>query len=247
MYLGIIISQRFKEFSSMDSYYMNPNKVECRTHIDFCNQDGSLQTICIKNRFDLKPYDLVYLDYVNGNWNIKKIAVPSALEKSFLSIDEILQLDKLLEQEELKLNEDKKAYDYGPLYYYALHFNVDDRQKAIRVMSYIMKNELRDKKKRIEFMKLKENSVHREYKELVQSIIKYLSSNEINLFQWLICANSILHFLNIDKVEEELLIRTMENLLNANVVNNETNSLKFQAEQEIKNKLKEMKGKQKRL
>ena len=59
-------------------------------------------------------------------------------------------------------------------------------------------------------------------------------------------ANAILNLTNND-IEGELLSMAIESLLNVKIVNNETNELKFQLEQQLKEKLNELKGKQKKL
>ena len=78
-------------------------------------------------------------------------------------------------------------------------------------------------------------------------IIIETQSSSFNFENWLNSVTLILYLSNNNDIDEELLTRAIEALLNVKVINNETNELKSQLEQQLKEKLNELKGKQKKL
>ena len=78
-------------------------------------------------------------------------------------------------------------------------------------------------------------------------IIIETQSSSFNFENWLNSVTLILYLSNNNDIDEELLTRAIEALLNAKIANNEINELKSQLEQQLKEKLNELKGKQKKL
>ena len=131
-----------------------------------------------------------------------------------------------------------------------MHLEIINREKLLHRLSLIMDTGLNTAKKRFMFTNLKEslkqNGIQKQYRNLIEKIIFNLKSKEISQFEWMMYANAILNLLNND-IEGELLSMAIELLLNVKIANDETNELKLQLEQQLKEKLNELKGKQKKL
>lgn len=248
MFLGVV-----REYKFSNGIYKNSNsdKLKCNFYVDFCNQNGELETICLVNYFKLIANNamLVSLDYVNGYW------VPSLIlaknEIRTLSIEHMLQLDKLIELEKIKLEEVKKEFKRNNFSSVYLQMEIINREKLLHRLSFILDAGLDTAKKHFMFTNLKEcikrNGIQRQYRNFIEQIISKLNLNIIELFEWMIYANSILYLSSNNDITEELLTRAIESLLNVKIANNETNELKLQLEQKLKEKLNELKGKQKKL
>lgn len=247
MYLGVVRAYKLSDKSCKAS---NAAQLKFDFYVDFCNQNGELETICLDNYFNLIANNglLVSLDYVDGYW------VPSLVlgknEVRNLSIRHLLQLDKLIELEKSKLEEVKREFKRNELVSVNLHLEIIKREKLLHRLSLIMDTGLNTAKKRFMFTNLKEslkqNGIQKQYRNLIEKIIFNLKSKEIGQFEWMMYANAILNLSNND-IEGELLSMAIESLLNVKIVNNETNELKSQLEQQLKEKLNELKGKQKKL
>ena len=70
---------------------------------------------------------------------------------------------------------------------------------------------------------------------------------DIDFKEWINNVTLLLCLSDNKEIDEELLTRAIKILLNAKIANNETNELKSQLEQQLKEKLNELKGKQKKL
>ena len=247
MYLGVVREYKLSDESCKAS---NTAQLKFDFYADFCNQNGELETICLDNYFNLIANNglLVSLDYVDGYW------VPSLVlgknEVKNLSIRHLLQLDKLIELEKSKLEEVKREFKRNELASVNLHLEIIKREKLLHRLSLIMDTGLNTAKKRFMFTNLKEslkqNGIQKQYRNLIEKIIFNLKSKEIGQFEWMMYANAILNLSNND-IDEELLSMAIELLLNVKISNNETNELKLQLEQQLKEKLNELKGKQKKL
>ena len=247
MYLGVVRAYKLSDKSCKAS---NAAQLKFDFYVDFCNQNGELETICLDNYFNLIANNrlLVSLDYVDGYW------VPSLVlgknEVKNLSIRHLLQLDKLIELEKSKLEEVKREFKRNELASVNLQLEIIKREKLLHRLSLIMDTGLNTAKKRFMFTNLKEslkqNGIQKQYRNLIEKIIFNLKSKEIGQFEWMMYANAILNLSNND-IEGELLSMAIESLLNAKIANNETNELKSQLEQQLKEKLNELKGKRKKL
>ena len=67
MYLGVVRKYKLSDESCKTS---NTSQLKFNFYVDFCNQNGELETICLDNYFNLIASNamLVSLDYVNGYW-----------------------------------------------------------------------------------------------------------------------------------------------------------------------------------
>lgn len=96
-------------------------------------------------------------------------------------------------------------------------------------------------------IKLDLNNVKKYLEIQCMKIIIETQSSSFNFENWLNSVTLILYLSNNNDISEELLTRAIEALLNAKIANNETNELKLQLEQQLEEKLNELKGKQKKL
>ncbi len=122
--------------------------------IDFLDENGILKTIFVIKKFDVIPGDLVIIDYINNEWIIKEIKTLVRSRKCVLSVTEMLQLDRLIEQEKMKLNELKRMINTNDrsdinahLFYDAIY-----REKILLMLSQTLDCELSDNEKRIAFV-----------------------------------------------------------------------------------------------
>mgnify|MGYP001853469475 CR=1 FL=1 len=249
MYLGVVTnrhfkSERIKKFYNDYSDYPNLSDSIGYISVDLCNQNGKLNSIFISTSKCSYQGDLVNLVYENGNWIVKEIIDDYNVKK--LSINQILQLEKLIELEKLKLKEEKKEYAESYLKRDSLFFEIVRRELRIEDLVKKFNLAIKNVSTKIEYIKLKKDSSYRQSIEFIEKIIYSLRTNELSLFFWLMYASSILHLSN-NNINEELLTRAIELLLNVKIANNEINELKLQLEQQLKQKLTELKGKQKRL
>ncbi len=251
MYLGVVRNSHFK-IEKVKKYYNDCNDYPSATdsvgyvNIDLCNQNGKLINIFTSTREVLYQGDLVALDYVNGRWIVKEAINGVGFNRKKLAIFEIMQLEKLIKAEEIKLRAEKKEYDESHHIKNDLFSEIVWREGIIEELIKRFNASFNDINIKIEYIKIMKDTVFRQQVEFMEKIISSLRVNEINLFFWLMYANSILHLLN-NNIDKELLIRAIELLLNVKIANNETNELKLQLEQQLKEKLNELKGKQKKL
>ena len=251
MYLGVVRNSHFKS-ERVKKYYNDYSDYPSATdsvgyvNIDLCNQSGKLINIFTSTREVLYQGDLVALDYVNGRWIVKEAINGVGFSKEKLTIFEILQLEKLIEAEKIKLRAEKKEYDESHHIKNDLFSEIVWREGIIEELIKRFNSFFNDINIKIEYIKIMKDTVFRQQVEFLEKIISSLRTSKISLFLWLMYANSILHLLN-NNIDEELLIKAIESLLNVEAVNNETNELKLQLEQQLKEKLNELKGKQKKL
>ena len=251
MYLGVVRKSYFKG-EKIEKYYIDYNDYPSApdsvgyVNIDLCNQSGKLINIFISTREVLYQGDLVALDYVNGRWIVKETINGVGFSSEKLTIFEIMQLKKLIEAEKIKLQAEKKEYDESYHKKNDLFFEIIWRKGIIEELIKRFNLSFNDVNIKIEYINIMKDTVFRQQVEFLEKIFSSLRVNEINLFFWLMYANSILHLLN-NNIDEELLTRAIEALLNVKIANNETNELKLQLEQQLKEKLNELKGKQKKL
>ena len=242
MYLGIVRKQKIQSFSSTRENcgeFNQENYLIC-SYIDFCNQDNRLETITIVNQHDLFYGDLVVLCHVVGKW--VAVNISNELNKKGLSTLQLLQLSQLIEQERVTLNEENKMSKHNKD-----SLDIYSRKEIIRILLRILNKELSDENKRDEFNKLRQNSIQKQYMEVFEKMIIDLKLNQVDLFKWIMYANSILHLMDNNNVDRNLLINIIECLLDSKTKNNEVNELKLELEQQLKEMLHELKGKQKKL
>ena len=88
----------------------------------------------------------------------------------------------------------------------------------------------------------------KKYSEIqCMKIIMETQTSFFDFGKWINSVTLILYLSNNNNIDEDLLARAIESLLNVKVDDNETNKLKSQLEQQLKEKLNELKGKQKKL
>lgn len=250
MYLGVVrnslftsASEKIKEFCNDYSNYPNLSDLVGFICVDLCNQHGKLENILICTNNVSYQGELVVLDYENEKWIVKDIINKYNIKK--LSTFQIVQLERLIEVEKSKLKEEKEYYENHHKKN-ALFFEIVWRKGIIEELVKKFNSSLNDVNIKIEYLKLKKDSVYRQTIEFIEKMISSLRVSEISLFFWLMYANSILYLSN-NNIDEELLTIAIQALLNVKIANNETNELKLQLEQQLKGKLNELKGKQKKL
>lgn len=239
MYLGVVREIR------LNNERVENNDSVGYLSVDLCNQYGELENIFISTN-DVSDIliqgDLVALDYENGKWIVRE-----TINKEKLSIFQILKLEKLIELEKEEAQAGKKLCDEkfnSMKFLFAAEFEL--RDYIINLLVNRFKLSLKDENIRFEYLKLKKDKdcVYKQSTEFVERIIFNLQSDDISIFSWLTYASSILYLSSNNEITEELLTMAIEALLNVKVAKNE---LKSQLEQQLKDKLNELKGKQKKL
>ena len=253
MYLGVVREIR------LNNERVENNDSVGYLSVDLCNQYGELENIFISTN-DVSDIliqgDLVALDYENGKWIVRE-----TINKEKLSIFQILKLEKLIELEKEEAQAGKKLCDEkfnSMKFLFAAEFELRDyiinllvnrfklSLKDENIRFEYLKLSLKDENIRFEYLKLKKDKdcVYKQSTEFVERIIFNLQSDDISIFSWLTYASSILYLSSNNEITEELLTMAIEALLNVKVAKNE---LKSQLEQQLKDKLNELKGKQKKL
>ena len=161
MYLGVVTnrhfkSERIKKFYNDYSDYPNLSDSIGYISVDLCNQNGKLNSIFISTSKCSYQGDLVNLVYENGNWIVKEIIDDYNVKK--LSINQILQLEKLIELEKLKLKEEKKEYAESYLKRDSLFFEIVRRELRIEDLVKKFNLAIKNVSTTIEYINLKKYS-----------------------------------------------------------------------------------------
>lgn len=236
MFLGIVATTK-KEI-----YKQKSNE---RT-IHLCDRANKLTEVVIPNADTLSFGDLVILDVRSeDSYNFKKIKNPFETEQNQMIEDLLSQLYNLIEREKEMLKVDEEIFkknfgDFGKLGE-EIFLSFSDRYRLIRLL----------KTKFCEIssnVKCNQNNANDYLKVQCLKIIGEMQFSNIALNHWLRSATSILHFVskNYD-IDKDLLIKAIESLLNVYVDDLDKNQLKIQLEQELRDKLNELKGNQKKL
>ena len=243
MYLGIVSSIVTKS---------NDQKVEEYKLVSFCNKANKIEKFALKNANKFKIGDLLLVKIdEDGVYNFEKISDLFFYEISKSHENILFQLFKLMDKEisNFKNEKEKEEQEIKKLEITDLALinclcnvfgNFRARETAIKSninkfisLARILEQDLNDVKKYSEIQCMK--------------IIMETGVYPFDFEKWLNSVALILCLSNNNNINEELLIRTIEALLNVKIANNETNELKLQLEQQLKGKLHELKGKQKKL
>ena len=237
MYLGVVSNTIIKQ---------NEQTLERYALISLCDRANKLTKITLKNAKEFKIGDLLFVKIdEDGVYNFEK--VPDLVFDKDSRLDEIFlfQFFNLIDEETKTLKKEKMYQEskQDELIFKVLSSlfgNFTFREFIIETLRHNficyaknIKLDLNDIKKYLEIQCMK--------------IIIETQSSSFNFENWLNSVTLILYLSNNNDIDEELLTRAIESLLNVKIVNNETNELKLQLEQQLKEKLNELKGKQKKL
>lgn len=232
MFLGVV-STIDKDLSKQ-----NLNKNDEKT-IHLCDRANELTTIVLKNADNLSFGDLVILDVKDDCYKFEKLELSSDFDENLL-----IQLYNLIENEKLMLKSDQKVFkhnfgDFGKLGE-EIFYCFSNRNRLIQLLNNKFSELL---------LKVKINPNNKNYFQIqCLKIIGEVQFLEVDLIHWTKYAITILNLLNSDvDIDNDLLIKTIESLLNVYVDDLDKNQLKIQLEQELRDKLNELKGNQKKL
>ena len=241
MYLGVV---------SIIVIELNDKTEEEYKIISLCDKTNSIKKIALKNADNLKIGDLFFIKIdEDGTHNFEKVLDSTFDNDSKLGEDFLFQLFNLIdkENEELKKEKDEQEREKlelkNPkslinLYNRASYFR--NREAAIKLMI----------NKFIHFartIKINLNDLTKYFEIQCMKIILETQTLSFNFEKWENSVVLVLYLSYSNDINEELLIRAIESLLNIRLIDNETNELKLQLEQQLKEKLNELKGKQKEL
>ena len=239
MYLGVVSNTIIKQ---------NEQTLERYALISLCDRANKLTKISLKNANEFKIGDLLFAKVdEDGVYNFEKIPdlvfdKDSRLDETFLFqlfnlIDEEIET---LKQEKEKMHQEAKQNELIFKVLSSLFGNFTFREFVIETLRH---NFIRYAKN----IKLDLNDVKKHLEIQCMKIIIETQSSSFNFENWLNSVTLILYLSNNNDIDEELLTRAIEALLNAKIAHNEINELKSQLEQQLKEKLNELKGKQKKL
>ena len=239
MYLGVVSNTVIKQ---------NEQTLERYVSISLCDRANKLTKITLKNAKEFKIGDLLFVKIdEDGVYNFEK--VPDLVFDKDSRLDEIFLFQffnlideetKTLKKEKEKMYQESKQDELIFKVLSSLFGNFTFREFIIETLRHNficyaknIKLDLNDIKKYLEIQCMK--------------IIIKTQSSSFNFENWLNSITLILYLSNNNDIDEELLTRAIEALLNVKIVNNETNELKLQLEQQLEEKLNEIKGKRKKL
>ena len=239
MYLGVVSNTITK---------LNEQTLERYVLISLCDRANKLTKISLKNANEFKIGDLLFVKVdEDGVYNFEK--VPDLVFDKDSRLDEIFLFQffnlideetKTLKKEKEKMYQESKQDELIFKVLSSLFGNFTFREFIIETLRHNficyaknIKLDLNDIKKYLEIQCMK--------------IIIKTQSSSFNFENWLNSVTLILYLSNNNDIDEELLTRAIEALLNVKIVNNETNELKLQLEQQLEEKLNEIKGKRKKL
>ena len=239
MYLGVVSTTVTK---------LNEQIVEEYTMISLCDRANNIKKIALKNTNEFKIGDLLFVKIdEDGVYNFEK--VPDLVFDKDSRLDEIFLFQffnlideetKTLKKEKEKMYQESKQDELIFKSLSSLFGNFTFREFEIETLRH---NFIRYAKN----IKLDLNDIKKYLEIQCMKIIIETQSSSFNFEDWLNGVTLILYLSNNNDIDEELLTRAIEALLNAKIANNETNELKLQLEQQLKEKLNELKGKQKKL
>ena len=238
MYLGVVSNTVTKQNEQTLEY----------VSISLCDRANKLTKITLKNAKEFKIGDLLFVKIdEDGVYNFEK--VPDLVFDKDSRLDEtfLFQLFNLIDEETETLKQEKEK----------MHQEAKQNELIFKVLSSLFGNftfrEFVIETLRHNFIcyakniKLDLNDIKKYLEIQCMKIIIETQSSSFNFENWLNSVTLILYLSNNNDIDEELLTRAIEALLNVKVINNETNELKSQLEQQLKEKLNELKGKQKKL
>lgn len=239
MYLGVVSSIVTK---------LNDKKVEEYKLVSFCNKANKIEKFVLKNTNEFKIGDLLFVKVdEDGVYNFEKVPDLAFDKESRLDENFLFQFFNLIDEETETLKKEKEK----------IYQEVKQDEFIFKALSSLFGNftfrELGIEAMRHNFIcyaqniKLDLNDVKKYLEIQCMKIIVETQSSSFNFDKWINSVTLILYLSNNNNINEELLIRTIEALLNVKTFDNEINELKLQLEQQLKGKLNELKGKQKKL
>lgn len=242
MYLGVVSSVVKKE-----EYREKSNKVI----VSLCDRANKLTEIIVENANNLEIGDLLFVKLgENEKYDIEKIDIPFSIKYCKLDENFLFQLFNLIgkEKECFEITKDKfqqiaKGISLKSLNACTLIEMVNEFSNKKRVIQ-LMCNRF---KHSVDCIKVDLNNVKKYMEIQCMKIITEAQFCDISFKEWLSAVTLFLSLSNNNDIDEELLARAIEALLSAKIKDNETNELKLQLEQQLKQKLNELKGKQKKL
>ena len=224
MYLGVV-SRIITE--------LNDQSAENYTVISLCDKENNIKRIYLKNDNKLKIGDLLFVKIDKNEFcNIEKISDLFFVKDSRLDEIFLFQLFNLIN----KVFADSKKVSDMQVSFSNLSYKDIAFQLVSRDFVYFAKN-----------IKLNSNDI-KTYSEIqCMKIIMETRTLSFDFEKWINSVALILCLSNNNDISEELLTRAIEALLNVKIANNETNELKLQLEQQLKEKLNQLKGNQKKL
>ncbi len=231
MFLGVVATTK------KDINNQSLDKRSDRT-IHLCDRANKLTTIVIPNADNLTFGNLIILDLKDDCYKFERLKSSSNVDENLL-----IQLYNLIENEKLMLKTDEEIFkknfgDFGKIGEEIFH-TFSSRYHLIELL----------KTKFYEFsLKVNPNNNQCYLKVNCLKIICQMQSSNVDLNQWITLAKLVLNLTNInDNFDKELLINVVESLINKCVDDIDGNELKLQLEQQLKEKLNELNGKQKKL
>lgn len=231
MFLGVVATTK------KDINNQSLDKRSDRT-IHLCDRANKLTTIVIPNADNLTFGNLIILDVKDDCYKFERLKSSSNVDENLL-----IQLYNLIENEKLMLKTDEEIFkknfgDFGKIGEEIFH-TFSSRYHLIELL----------KTKFYEFsLKVNPNNNQCYLKVKCLKIICQMQSSNVDLNQWITLAKLVLNLTNInDNFDKELLINVVESLINKCVDDIDGNELKLQLEQQLKEKLNELNGKQKKI
>ena len=238
MFLGVVSSIVKKDYST-------------EAVVDLCDRANELTEIIFENASNLEIGDLLFIKLgENQKYDFEKIAIPFFIKYRKLDENFLFQLFNLIDKEIDCFETNKETFRQLIKEVSLKNLNADtlidmverfsNLKKAIRLLI----NEFRISAENI---KVDLNNVKKYMEIQCMKIIVGMQFCDIDFKEWINNVTLLLCLSDNKEIDEELLTRAIKILLNAKIANNETNELKSQLEQQLKEKLNELKGKQKKL
>ena len=238
MFLGVVSSIVKKDYST-------------EAVVDLCDRANELTEIIFENASNLEIGDLLFIKLgENQKYDFEKIAIPFFIKYRKLDENFLFQLFNLIDNEIDCFETNKETFQQLIKEVSLKNLNADtlidmvnifsDRKRVIELMCNRFKCS-------VDYIKMDVNDVKKYMEIQCMKIITETQFCDIGFKEWLNNVTLLLCLSNNNDIDEDLLVRAIETLLNVKIANNETNELKSQLEQQLKEKLNEIKGKQKKL
>ena len=238
MFLGVVSSIVKKDYS---------NEVV----VDLCDRSNKLTEIIFENASNLEIGDLLFIKLgENQKCNFEKIEIPFSIKYKQLDENFLFQLFNLIDKEIYCFEMNKDTFQQLIKKMSLKNLNTDILIKMVERFSNLKKairlliNKFRISTKNI---KIDLNNVKKYMEFQCMKIIVQIQFCDIDFKEWINNVTLLLCLSDNKEIDEELLTKAIKILLNTKIIDNETNELKSQLEQQLKEKLNEIKGKQKKL
>lgn len=238
MFLGVVSSIVKKDYS---------NEVV----VDLCDRSNKLTEIIFENASNLEIGDLLFIKLgENQKCNFEKIEIPFSIKYKQLDENFLFQLFNLIDKEIYCFEMNKDTFQQLIKKMSLKNLDTDILIKMVEQFSNLKKairlliNKFRISTKNI---KIDLNNVKKYMEFQCMKIIVQIQFCDIDFKEWINNVTLLLCLSDNKEIDEELLTKAIKILLNTKIIDNETNELKSQLEQQLKEKLNEIKGKQKKL